>query len=81
MEDDLEMMTCAHCGFNAAGPFVEDICPECHQTYWKCGECGYLLTAVTPPETCPSCNKKCQFLNATCYTPDCGGPGNLDPRI
>jgi rubrerythrin len=81
MEDDLDMMTCAHCGFTGEGPFTDHICPECHQTYWKCAECGYVLSGVNPPNACPSCQKKCQFLNATCYTPDCGGPGNFDPRI
>ena len=74
-------MTCAHCGYTSEGKFEGDICPSCNQTYWKCANCGFLLTAGKPPEVCPSCKENCQFLNATCYTPDCGGPGNLDPRI
>jgi rubrerythrin len=74
-------MTCAHCGFTTQGKFRGDICPNCNQTYWKCAHCGFLLTAASPPDTCPSCKETCQFLNATCYTPECGGPGNLDPRI
>lgn len=51
--------------------------------WWKCSECGYMFQAALPPKTCPSCKEKCAFLNATCYTPDCGGPesGNPDPRI
>jgi rubredoxin len=51
--------------------------------WWKCSECGYMFQAAQPPEACPSCREKCAFLNATCYTPDCGGPesGNPDPRI
>jgi rubredoxin len=51
--------------------------------WWKCSECGYTFKAATPPEACPSCKKKCTFLDATCYTPECGGPtsGNPDPRI
>ena len=51
--------------------------------WWKCSECGYMLQAALPPNACPSCKKKCAFLDATCYTPDCGGPesGNPDPRI
>ncbi|NLE99370.1 MAG: hypothetical protein GX601_00175 [Anaerolineales bacterium] len=49
--------------------------------WWKCSECGYLLQAPTPPETCPSCKQKCAFVDATCYTPECGGPGNINPQI
>ena len=47
---------------------------------WKCAECGYTLSAPLPPETCPSCLKKCEFLNATCYTPECASD-NMDTRI
>ncbi len=51
--------------------------------WWKCLECGYMFQAAQPPKMCPSCKEKCAFLNATCYTPECGGPesGNPDPRI
>lgn len=41
---------------------------------WKCGNCGYELEADTPPEVCPSCNKKCEFIDNNCYTPECGLP-------
>jgi|GEM_PF-515311 len=41
----------------------------------------YTLQAPTPPETCPSCKEKCIFIDATCYTPECGGPGNINPQI
>ncbi len=51
------------------------------KNWWKCPNCGYTLQAATPPETCPSCHEKCTFVDATCYTPDCGGPGNIDPQI
>ncbi len=51
------------------------------KTWWKCSNCGYLLQAPQPPETCPSCNQKCIFVDTTCYTPECGGPGNIDPQI
>ena len=51
------------------------------QNWWKCSECGYTLQAAAPPEECPGCEKKCLFVDATCYTPDCGGPGNIDPQI
>jgi len=76
-----EKMECANCGHTSEERFAEDICPECGLTYWKCTKCGYTLTASTPPETCPSCNLKCEFTNVTCYTPECGGPGNIDPRL
>jgi len=26
----------AHCGYDASGRFVGDICPQCGLTYWKC---------------------------------------------
>jgi rubrerythrin len=78
---DPQDFTCAHCGYTASGKFVGDICPQCNQTYWKCSNCGFLLTADKPPHACPSCKETCEFLNATCYTPECGGPGHFDPRI
>lgn len=73
--------TCANCGFTAAGDFRGDLCPGCGLTYWKCGACGYLVTAAMPPAVCPECNDSCGFKNVTCYTPECGGPGNIDPRL
>lgn len=53
------------------------------QTTWKCSKCGYTFTAVKPEETCPECKEKCEFIDVSCYTPDCGGPGsgNSDPRL
>lgn len=51
------------------------------KNWWRCSECGYTLQSSAPPETCPSCHKKCIFIDATCYIPDCGGPDNTDPRI
>ncbi len=42
------------------------------QNSWKCTKCGYTLETDEPPETCPSCNEKCEFVNVTCYIPDCG---------
>lgn len=51
------------------------------QTHWKCGKCKVMFTAKSPPEQCPECGEKCDFLNITCYTPDCGGPGNIDSRL
>ncbi len=51
------------------------------QTHWKCSKCGYKLEAAAPPVTCPQCREACEFLDITCYLPDCGGPGNIDPRL
>lgn len=73
--------SCAHCGKSLDGSFSGALCPGCGLTYWKCGTCGFLLTAASPPESCPSCKKTCEFKNVTCYTPECGGPGNIDPRL
>ena len=81
MENKQEKWVCANCGHTGDGKFTGDICPECGLTFWKCGNCGYLVTAATPPEECPQCKEKCEFLNVTCYTPECGGPGHIDPRL
>jgi rubredoxin len=53
------------------------------RTKWSCTNCGYVLEAEAPPNRCPSCHQECAFTDATCYTPDCGGPesGNIDPRL
>jgi len=50
---------------------------------WKCSNCGYNLEAAMPPEQCPNCHEKCDFVDVTCYIPECGGPGsgNPDPRL
>jgi len=47
---------------------------------WKCANCGYTFEKDAPPDTCPSCKEKCEFLDATCYTPDCTAEG-MDSRI
>jgi len=47
---------------------------------WKCKECGYIVKEDIPPETCPMCKKKCEFVDTTCYIPDCGKTGP-DPRL
>lgn len=72
---------CDHCGHTAKDKFTDDVCPDCGKTYWKCSKCGYTVAAVIPPDPCPECKEKCDFLNVTCYTPDCGGPGKIDPRL
>ncbi|VBB43114.1 conserved hypothetical protein [uncultured Desulfatiglans sp.] len=81
MTNEQEKWVCAHCGYTADGRFEGDICPKCGLTYWKCSHCGFTLTAPSPPDICPECGEKCNFINITCYTPDCGGPGNIDPRL
>lgn len=81
MGQEPEKMQCALCGYTASGKFTGDICPQCHQTYWKCAECGFTFTAARAPDACPSCGEKCDFKNVTCYTPECGGPGHIDPRL
>ena len=49
---------------------------------WKCNTCGYTLDADKPPEKCPSCKEGCNFVDATCYTPDCGGAGGgINPDV
>ncbi|MCK4909050.1 MAG: hypothetical protein KAS70_04060 [Planctomycetes bacterium] len=48
---------------------------------WRCESCGYTVEEKQPPENCPACKQKCKFANVTCYTPDCGGPGNIDPNL
>ena len=81
MEKNQEEKVCANCGYTASGKCVGDICPQCGLTYWKCSKCGFLITAATPPRVCTSCGETCDFLNVTCYTPECGGPGHIDPRL
>ena len=81
MENKHEEWVCAHCGYTSSGKFVGDICPQCGLTYWKCTKCGFTITAAKPPDVCPGCNGKWGFLNVTCYTPECGGPGNIDLRL
>ncbi|MCX5811444.1 MAG: hypothetical protein NT178_02725 [Proteobacteria bacterium] len=50
-------------------------------TQWQCEKCGYTFGADAPLDRCPSCKETCTFRDVTCYTPDCGGPGNVDPQI
>jgi len=50
-------------------------------TQWKCSNCGFTFGADTVPDRCPSCKQVCTFSDVSCYIPDCGGPGNIDPRL
>jgi desulfoferrodoxin-like iron-binding protein len=43
--------------------------------YWQCSKCHYVLQAPQPPETCPSCHEHCQFVDVTCYIPECAFTG------
>jgi len=45
---------------------------------WKCQKCGYILEDERPPEECPSCKEKCEFVDVTCYIPECGVTGSDD---
>ena len=81
MQNEREKWACTHCGYTADGRFEEDICPQCGLTYWKCSNCGFTITAAIPPDVCPECGERCNFRNITCYTPQCGGPGQIDPRL
>jgi rubredoxin len=47
---------------------------------WRCQNCAYTFEKDVPPDTCPSCKEKCEFLDNTCYTPDCEAEG-VDKRI
>ena len=49
-------------------------------SHWKCQNCGYEMEDETPPDECPSCKKKCEFIDNTCYTPDCQDSGT-DQRL
>ncbi|MBU0993330.1 MAG: hypothetical protein KJ737_12625 [Proteobacteria bacterium] len=49
-------------------------------TSWKCTNCGYVMKAEKPPEKCPSCKATCEFVDNTCYTPECSDKG-VDDRI
>jgi len=81
LETEKEKTTCSNCGYTADGRFNGNICPNCGLTYWRCSACGFLITAEAPPSVCPECAENCVFVNVNCYSPDCGGPGHVDPRL
>lgn len=54
--------------------------PE-EKPYWKCSNCSFTLQAPQPPEICPGCREKCEFKDVSCYLPDCGSVGHIDPRL
>lgn len=48
--------------------------------YWSCSNCHYVLQAMAPPDVCPSCGQSCQFVDVSCYIPECGLTG-VDSRL
>ncbi|HOV87761.1 MAG TPA: hypothetical protein PLM79_15480 [Syntrophobacteraceae bacterium] len=50
---------------------------------WKCNNCGNTVDLASPPEKCPSCKEKCEFVDVSCYIPECGGPGtgHVNPQV
>ena len=70
MDANHNIWTCTECGYTSSEKFPNDICPRCSLTYWRCAECSYTLVAAAAPEICPECQKKCCFVNITCYIPD-----------
>ncbi|NLI33099.1 MAG: hypothetical protein GX422_10050 [Deltaproteobacteria bacterium] len=50
---------------------------------FKCNSCGNTIDVVSPPDVCPACHQKCEFVDVTCYIPDCGGPGskNINEQV
>jgi len=48
--------------------------------YRQCSKCHYVLQASQPPDTCPSCHEHCQFVDVSCYIPECGFSGT-DNRL
>jgi rubredoxin len=50
-------------------------------TNWKCSNCGYTLEVDAPPEECPSCGEKCEFIDVSCYIPECDTAEGVDTRL
>ncbi|HXY61609.1 MAG TPA: hypothetical protein VEJ22_01635 [Nitrospirota bacterium] len=50
---------------------------------WKCNKCGNAVTIDVPPDLCPSCKERCEYVDVTCYIPECGGPesGNVNTQV
>ncbi|MGQ9707945.1 MAG: rubredoxin-like domain-containing protein [bacterium] len=48
--------------------------------YWSCSTCHYVLQSLQPPDVCPSCGQACQFVDVSCYIPECGFNG-VDSRL
>ena len=53
-------------------------------TVWKCNKCGNTTSGDgPPPELCPFCRERCEYVDVTCYIPECGGPGagTVNPKV
>lgn len=51
-------------------------------TIFMCSECKYTMEADVPPDKCPSCGIVCTFVDASCYTPECGDTTkNINPDL
>lgn len=50
-------------------------------TKMMCTMCKYTIETETPPGRCPSCGNACTFVDATCYTPECGFDDNINTDI
>jgi len=50
---------------------------------FKCNNCGNTIELASPPDVCPACKEKCEFVDVSCYIPDCGGAGsdNINPQV
>jgi rubrerythrin len=51
------------------------------EPYWKCSNCHFTIQAARPPDLCPMCRGQCEFKDVSCYQPECGGPGHIDPQL
>lgn len=81
MSDKPEKWVCSAGGYTADATPGGEVSPESDVIYWKCSSCGMIVATATPPDVCPECRADCTFINVTCYTPECGGPGHIDRRL
>ncbi len=52
-----------------------------NNSWWMCSECEHVFQTNSLPQACPNCQKKCTFLDVSCYIPECGGLNNVDFRL
>lgn len=74
----VDVVGCIHIGRKGGGVMTEE--KKLPDVWWKCSNCGNTIQVEKPPAECPACRQKCEFLNVTCYQPDCGFTG-VDPRL
>ena len=68
---------CGHYGYAPHGVYLMNS----GDPFWKCGGCGRTVQTANPPDKCPGCGEVFDFKNVTCYSPQFGGPGNIDPQL